>query len=296
VLLLVFIIVGSSFSTAHAHYDAKIEIYKAITIPVIDGTYNMTMNDVTIDGKKVRVDEWNDAAWVQVRAMSGNVTAYSGYKFDGQFLYIVYDVHDTRIGGVLTEFDPRHDGVTSATKWDNFMVSLDLWMKMGADVAFPQRSSQYWFGCCDKCSPCRPGPEGLIGNASIGPSPLLSAPHQIYELRLPLRASLSYGKYALAADLGGTFGMLMLVEIGREAKDGYNAFPPNVLPLHSNNTVYADATFSKSTNPSVTVPPTVVPELPIRAAPLVIVATLVAFVLISKKKLGVFPHRDTQIN
>ena len=275
-MLLVFLVVGCMLSTANAAYkDAKIEIYKAITIPVIDGKYDMTLKQVHADGKNVTVDEWNDATWMEIPAISGNVTVYSGYKYDSTFMYVVYDVHYAGTGGAYADFDPRHDGATNETKWDNFRVFFDPLDEEGFRVgaAFPQRSSIYWYACCDKCSPCKPRPQGLLANTSISPSPLSSAPHRIYEMRIPLWADLRYGRYDLSSAPQGIFGIVTWVMLGQKPGDGFNAYPPIEFPL--NITVYADATFSKNTNPSITAPPTVVPEFPVQAAPLVAVMTLV---------------------
>lgn len=283
VALLVLLVFGS-LSTASAHYkDAKLEIYKAITTPVIDGTYNMTLKQVALDGRNVTIDEWNDAAWIEIPAISGNVTVYSGFKYDGSFMYIVYDVHYAGTGGAYADFDPRHDGATNETKWDNFRVMFLAWKEEGFRVAaaFPQRSSKYWYGCCDQCSPCKPRPRGLLGNASITPSPLSSAPHRIYEMRVPLWADLRYGRYDLRTAPQGTFGIVTWVMLGQEPRDGFNASPPIDFPLTI--TVYADATFSNRTNPSLTVPPTVVPEFPIQTAPLVAVTALATAIIVTRK-------------
>jgi hypothetical protein len=100
-ILLAFVLSASSVAPATAHYrDAKLEIPEAITIPVINGTYNMTLNEITIDGKSMAVDEWNDATWIEVPKVRGDITAYSGYKHDDKFLYMAHAVLVTHLGAV----------------------------------------------------------------------------------------------------------------------------------------------------------------------------------------------------
>jgi hypothetical protein len=276
VVLLVLLAAGVSLSTVSAHYkNVKLEIPRAITIPVIDGEYDMALKVVTIDGRNATIDEWNDAAWMEIPRLAGNVTVYCGYKYDSQFLYTVCDVQDMHILAVDMEFDPKHDGGTRETKWDNFYIELNWWEKdkpYFVEASFPFPKS--WscpsgvvdppgcnYVCCVDCSPCKQ-PRGLIGKSSLSTSPFSHTPHRVYEARIALTNDLPYGKYNLYTYLHSTIGIRVSVysgEIGRQR--GANTFPP--YPTGARSYIpeeYADAVFSKTTNPSITVPPTMTTE------------------------------------
>jgi hypothetical protein len=277
VLLLVFIIVGSSFSTANAHYkDARLDVYKATTVPVIDGIYNMTLNKAQIGGQEKVVDEWNDAAWIEIPRKYGNLTAYSDYKYDQAFLYVADDLVSVTSpnyeGSAGIAFDPKHDGGTEQAKPDDFIV-LAFWDPglRGFFVGMRYGGSD---GKYHPNYPYSPAPRGLAAKYSMSTSPYSTIPHVFLEMAIPLSVGDLY-KY-----VNSTIGFSPEAYLAPNLAD--NSYPcGGRCPFTPDN--YADAVFSKTTNPNVTVTPTVVPELPIRVAPLVIVATLVAFVLISKK-------------
>jgi hypothetical protein len=284
---------------APAQYrDAKLEIPKAITIPVIDGTYNMTLSDVTIDGKSVAVDEWSDAAWIEIPNRVRNITAYSGYKHDDQFLYMAHIVLMTHLGSgpgdvlsdAVTAFNPNHEVETKETKWDGFFkVDLQHTQKgfyFGLRFPYPKSwSCPSWvpdppgceYGCCDTCSPCK-GPEGLLGNSSFGVTPFGSTPYLFYEARVPLTSNQPYCNYNLLKN--PVIGIEQFIYNQNMGDNEYPCEPEtcNVNAVSVNN--FADATFSNTTNPNLTVPPTIVPEFPTGFAPVVALAVLVACVII----------------
>jgi hypothetical protein len=293
---------ATSVAPATAQYkDAAIEIYKAVTIPVIDGSYNMTLKDVTIDGKSVAVDEWSDAAWIEIPERYGNITVYSGYKHDDQFLYMAHVVMVTHLssgpGDILshatTAFNPNHEVETKETKWDGFF-KLDLQHTQKGfffDLRFPYLkggnlpiSSSMCpssvpdppgceYGCCDTCSPCK-GPEGLLGNSSFGLTPFGSTPYLFYEARVPLIANQQYSNYNLLKN--PVIGIEQSVYNQNMGENDYPCEPEscNINGVSVNN--FADATFSNTTNPNLTVPPTIVPEFPMGFVPEVAALTMIA--------------------
>jgi hypothetical protein len=98
-------------------------------------------------------------------------------------------------------------------------------------------------------------------------------------VRISLKNDQPYGKYDLYTYLPSTIGIMEMIYSG---KQDANWYPPSGT-LNYAAEEYADAIFSKTASPSVTAPPTVVPELPIQAAPLVAVMALVAAVMILRK-------------
>jgi hypothetical protein len=277
--------------------NASIEIYKAMTdangnpnIPdVADGKYDMTPKfEVEIDGKKYGIDEWNDATWIEVPKLTGNITAYSGYKHDDKFLYMAHAVLVTHLGsgpgnelsGATTEFDPKHDGKTKETKQDNFQFNL-LHKKNGSfevSATFPYPSS--WscpssapdppgcqYTCCDDCSPCK-RPEDLIGSSSFGVTPFGSTPYLFYEARVPLTSNQPYCKYGISSSTGirqYVFNQGISDNMYPGCESG-NCIPKDFYAGGPN--AFAYATLSKRTNPSPTTPPTVVPEFPMETIPI----------------------------
>lgn len=258
--------------TATAHFDnAKIEIYKAVTIPIIDGTYNMTLNRVQVGGQERLVDEWNDATWIQIPSSSGKVTAYSGYKYDNEFLYIAHDIPSVTVmnnrGSAGTCFDPMHDGGTQQAKPDDFVVlpywkdtqTFEVWIRYGSSNG--------------KYGPFQTVPTGLTAKSKMTPTPVLSKAHLFYELRIPLSVG-NLSKY-----MGSTIGFSQEVYVNNVADNeypygsgGYAFIPDN----------YADAIFSENVNPNPSVP--AIPEFPGAFAPVLLFIMLVVGQIIVRRR------------
>jgi hypothetical protein len=255
VVLLVLLAVVVSLSAVSAHYkDAKLEIPKAITIPVIDGTYNMTLNRVQIAGQERLVDEWNDAAWIEVPRNTGNMTAYSGYKYDGEFLYMAHDLVSVtessfnKRSSAGTAFDPLHNGGAVAARPDDFIV-LPIWGGEGGEefhmyLRYGQSDGNYGYS--------QPIPEGtgFIANSAMTTSPFSSTPHLFYEVQVPLTVG---NLYKHIDSTIGIFQEAYNVSPSGEKSDNWYPMAGDI-PAVDN---YADAVFSKTINPSMTVPPTV---------------------------------------
>lgn len=281
--LLLAVLIGACWlPTATAHFkDAKIEIYQAITIPIIDGTYNMTLNSVQIGGQERFVDEWNDAAWVQIPKRVGptNVTAYSGYKYDSEFLYIALDAPSATIFGQVsfaTAFDPMHDGGTQQAKPDDFVVGSDWW----PGSAYPFEMWMRYGSTDGSFGEKTPIPKELVaefgGKLKKSPTPILSTPHLFVELRIPL----SIG--GLSQRINSTVGIETELYMRDTQTDyiypdlsgGYAFIPDN----------YADAVFSKSVNPNPTIP--AIPEFPAGFVPLALFIVLGAVQIIVRRRRG----------
>jgi hypothetical protein len=127
---------SSLVGLASAHYgDARIEIFKAITTPIIDGRYNTTLQKADNDGVGKLVDEWNDASWIEVPMSTGDsLSAYSAYKYvtndKERALYVASDFVTaiSLVGniGAVTLFDPRHDGGVLSNVDDDFKIRYQL--------------------------------------------------------------------------------------------------------------------------------------------------------------------------
>jgi len=178
VALLVLLVFGS-LSTANAHYkDAKLEIYKGITIAIIDGMYNMTLREMDLNGTKVMVDEWNDATLIEIPRKYGNLTVYSAYKYDQDFLYVADDLISVRSanyhGSAGIAFDPKHDGGTQQAKPDDFIV-LPFWDPSGRGFFVGMR-----YGGSDgkyyPNYPYYPAPRSLAAEYSMSTSPYSTIP------------------------------------------------------------------------------------------------------------------------
>jgi hypothetical protein len=239
-----------------AHFkDAKIEIYKAITVPNIDGKYDMTLKEVEVNGKKVMTDEWSDATWVEIPKNLGSMTAYSGYKYDEKFLYMAHDLISVtessfnKRGSAGTCFDPLHDGGFVKARPDDFIV-LPIWGGDGGEgfhmyLRHGQTNGNYGH--------FQPAPKNLIANSNISTSPFSSTPHLFYEVQVPLTVGNLY-KY-----IDSTIGIFQEVyNVSASGEESDNRYPmADYVPAVDN---YADATFSKNTNPNPASPPTIVPE------------------------------------
>jgi hypothetical protein len=251
---------------ASASYPgAKIEIYKAVegNSPTIDGVYNMTQKQVAVtdpvtgQSKNVMIDEWNDATWIQVPnevSVAGKITAYAGYKYvltDAEkSIYFAVDVPSITTNPSLdskglycesTSFDPLHVGGTQQAYPDDFVVgACYVNGNFETVVRYGQSSGKYQ---------TVPTPATVVTASKMCPTPFSPTPHLFYEMRIPLTAG------NIDQNLDRT--MAMYEDVYNNRSD--NFYPPANWILDN----YADVTFSKGTNPSLTTPPTVVvPEFP----------------------------------
>jgi len=270
-ILLVFLLSATSVAPATAHYkDAKLDIYIAITLPVIDGVYNMTLNKAHIAAQEKVVDEWNDAAWIEIPKRVGNLTAYSGYKYDEKFLYMAHDFISVtessfnKRGSAGTAFDPLHDDGAVAARPDDFII-LPYWDEtFQVYVRYGQKNGKY--------GQFKPAPKGLIANSNMTTSPFSSTSHLFYEVKVPLTVG---DLYKHIDSTVGIFQEAYNVDASGEKSDNWYPMAGDYWRVDN----YADATFSKAFNPRVTVPPTVVPEFPAGFAPTVAVAVFMACVI-----------------
>jgi hypothetical protein len=270
----------SKIPRVEAHYDdVRIEIYEAVTIPTITGAWDSNFQTI---GENTQANKWNDAYWTSIPIMYGNVTAYSGYKHDGQFIYMAHDVLSIKNlpsdnSGAFTMFDPENDGGTQFTNLGDFEV-YPIWYqgKFWVSIRYGQSNGQ--LGDIGYI------PSGLAGGSKICSTPFLDTPHLFYEVKLPLSVG------GLDKHLDSTIGMEQEIH---NSGVGDNEYPPIKDYTEDIPNNYVEAFFSKRTNPSLTTPPTVVPEFPWPELLLgaSVIATTAA-IYVSRKRVGVKPYTE----
>jgi hypothetical protein len=202
------------------------------------------------------------------------MTAYSGYKSDAQFLYIVIDVVSVtsslfnRRASAGTAFDPKHDGGSSPARADDFVV-LPIWQ---ADQGF---NAYVRYGQSDgKWGSYQAAPVGLVAASALSPSPQSVVPHLFYEMRVPL----SLG--GLQKYINGTIG------ISQEAYNNYfDAQFDSLYPMGADKYIvsnWANATFSMTMNPNPTVP--AIPEFMPANIPVALIILLTVGQIILRRR------------